>query len=100
MTVMTTHASLPVLRELIDEARGKNYDDGVLGVRATPEWPGTRTFTHGKMPVRIEPCVSALAGREALLFRASGEWLIVLTDPTHAGLRTGVLSHLIRRPPP
>jgi hypothetical protein len=95
VTVMTTHASVPVLRELIDEARGKNYDDGVLGVRAAPEWPGTRTFTHGKMPVRIEPCVSALAVREALLSRASGEWLIVLTDRSDDDLGTGILSHLI-----
>ena len=95
VTAMTTHASLPVLRELIDEARGKNYGDGVLGVRAAPEWPGTRTFTHGKMPVRIEPCVSALAVREALLSRASGEWLIVLTDRSDDDLGTGVLSHLI-----
>ena len=95
VTVMTTHASVPVLRELIDEAHGKNYDDGVLGVRAAPEWPGTRTFTHGKMPVRIEPCVSALAVREALLSRASGEWLIVLTDRSDDDLGIGILSHLI-----
>src|SRR5450756_989638 len=92
---MTTRASLPVLRELIDEARGKNYDHGVLGVRATPEWLGTRTFTHGKMPVRIQPCVSALAVREALLSRTVGEWLIVLTDRSDEDLGTGVLSHLI-----
>ena len=92
---MTARASLPVLRELIDEARGKNYDYGVLGVRAAPEWPGTRTFTHSKMPVRIEPCVSALAVREALLSRSSDEWLIVLTDRSDDDLGTGVLSHLI-----
>jgi hypothetical protein len=47
------------------------------------------------MPVRIEPCVSALAVREALLSRASGEWLIVLTDRSDEDLGTGVLSHLI-----
>jgi hypothetical protein len=93
---MTTRASLPVLRELIDEARGKNYDDGVLGVRAAPDWPpGTRTFTHGTMPVRIEPCVSTLAVREALLSRTPGEWLIVLTDRSDEDLGAGVLSHLI-----
>jgi PglZ domain len=96
VTVVTTRASLPVLRELIDEARGKNYDDGVLGVRAAPEWPpATRAFTHGKVPVRIAPCVSALAVREALLSRAPGEWLIVLTDRSDEDLGTGVLSHLI-----
>jgi hypothetical protein len=92
---MTAHASLPVLRELLDEARGKNYEHGVLGVRADPEWPGARTFTHGKVPVRVEPCVSALAVREALLSRSPGEWLIVLTDRSDEDLGTGVLSHLI-----
>ena len=72
---MTARASAPVLRELLDEARGKNYEHGVLGVRAEPDWPpGARTFTHDKVPVRVEPCVSALAVREALLSRrtASG----------------------------
>ena len=93
---MTARASLPVLRELLDEAQGKNYEHGVLGVRADPDWPpGARTFTHGKVPVRVEPCVSALAVREALLSRAHGEWLIVLTDRSDEDLGTGVLSHFI-----
>ncbi|MGH3165478.1 MAG: BREX-2 system phosphatase PglZ, partial [Trebonia sp.] len=92
---MTARASLPVLRELLDEARGKNYEHGVLGVRAAPEWPGKRTFTHDKLPVRVEPCVSALAVREALLSRRDGEWLIVLTDRSDEDLGTGVLSHFI-----
>jgi hypothetical protein len=92
---MTAGASLPVLRELLDEAQGKNYPYGVLGVRADPNWPGARVFTHGKVPVRVAPCVSALAVREALLSRAHGEWLIVLTDRSDEDLGTGVLSHFI-----
>jgi hypothetical protein len=92
---MTSRASLPVLHELLDEARGRNYEYGVLGVRAQPEWPGTRTFTHDKVPVRIVPCQSALVVREALLSRAPGEWLIVLTDRTDEDLGSGILSHLI-----
>jgi PglZ domain len=92
---MTTRASLPVLRELLDEARGKNYEHGVLGVRADLEWSGARTFTHGKVRVRVEPCVSALAVREALLSRTADEWLIVLTDRSDEDLGTGVLSHFI-----
>ena len=92
---MTASASLPVLHELLDEARGKKYQPGALGVRANPEWQGTRTFTHDKMPVRIAPCISALAVREALLSRAHDEWLIVLTDRSEEDLGAGVLSHLI-----
>ena len=93
---MTASASTPVLRELLDEARGKNYGYGVIGVRAKPDWPpDTRTFTHDKMPVRIEPCVSALAVREALLSRRKDEWLIVLTDRSDEDLGAGVLSHFV-----
>ncbi|HLI37026.1 MAG TPA: BREX-2 system phosphatase PglZ [Streptosporangiaceae bacterium] len=93
---MTASASVPVLRELLDEARAKNYEHGVLGVRAKPDWPaGARTFTHDKVQVRIEPCVSALAVREALLSRRRDEWLIVLTDRSDEDLGAGLLSHFI-----
>ena len=93
---MTANASTPVLRELLDEARAKNYEHGVLGVRAKPEWPPeTRTFTHDKVQVRIQPCVSALAVREALLSRRRDEWLIILTDRSDEDLGAGVLSHFV-----
>jgi hypothetical protein len=94
--MVTASASAPVLRELLDEARAKNYPHGVLGVRAKPDWPAeTRTFTHHKVPVRIEPCESALAVREALLSRRRDEWLIVLTDRSDEDLGAGVLSHFV-----
>ena len=47
------------------------------------------------MPVRVVPCVSALAVREALLGRADGRWLVVLTDRADDDLGAGVLSHLV-----
>ena len=47
------------------------------------------------MPVRVVPCVSALAVREALLERAAGQWLVVLTDRPDDDLGAGVLSHLV-----
>ena len=95
VTTVTARASAPVLRELLDEARAKNYQYGVLGVRAKPEWPEARTFTHDKVQVRIEPCVSALAVREVLLSRRRDEWLIVLTDRSDEDLGAGVLSHFV-----
>ena len=45
--------------------------------------------------MRIEPCVSALAVREALLSRRRDEWLIVLTDRSDEDLGAGVLSHFV-----
>ena len=54
-------------------ARSKNYASGVLGVRARPEWPRERGRSRTtSVPVRVVPCVSALAVREALLERAAG----------------------------
>jgi hypothetical protein len=95
VTVTATRATLPVLRALLDQARRKDYACGVLGVRARPEWPGAPEFTDADMPVRVVPCVSALAVREALRERADGQWLIVLTDRPDEDLGAGVLSHLV-----
>ena len=96
VTVTATRATLPVLRALLDQARHKNFSSGVLGVRARPEWPRSAAeFTHADVPVRVVPCVSALAVREALLGRASGQWLVVLTDRPDDDLGAGVLSHLV-----
>ena len=76
VTVSATRATLPVLRALLDQARRKDYASGVLGVRARPgEWAGPAEFTHADVPVRVVPCVSALAVREALLGRGGSGWL-------------------------
>jgi len=95
VTATATRATLPVLRALLDQARRKDYASGVLGVRARPEWPGAPVFSHGDVPVRVVPCVSALAVREALLERVHGQWLVVLTDRPDDDLGAGVLSHLV-----
>jgi PglZ domain-containing protein len=95
MTATATRATLPVLRALLDQARRKNFSSGVLGVRARPEWPWAAEFTHADVPVRVVACVSALAVREALLGRADGRWLVVLTDRADDDLGAGVLSHLV-----
>ena len=95
VTQTATRATLPVLRALLDQARHKNFPSGVLGVRARPEWTGAPTFTHADVPVRVVPCVSALAVREALLERVRDQWLVVLTDRPDEDLGAGVLSHLV-----
>ncbi|HUZ23718.1 MAG TPA: BREX-2 system phosphatase PglZ, partial [Streptosporangiaceae bacterium] len=95
MTQTATRVTLPVLRALLDQARRKDYRSGVLGVRARPEWTAAPTFTHADVQVRVMPCVSALAVREALLERVRGQWLVVLTDRPDEDLGAGVLSHLV-----
>lgn len=100
---VTPVATPPVIHALLDQAREKNWSE-VLGVRARPEWTGPAEFTHGGMPVRVVPCVSALAVREALLSREPGTWLVVLTDRDESDLGVGLLSHLawhrLRTPDP
>jgi hypothetical protein len=93
--VRTTVATPPVIVALLDQAREKDYKSGVLGVRAQPRWDGPARFGHQDVPVRVMPCVSALAVREALLARERGTWLVVLTDRDDSDLGAGVLSHLV-----
>jgi hypothetical protein len=88
-------ATLPVVRALLDEARRKNYDHGVLGVRARPEWTGADTFSYHDVPVHVVRCESALAVREALLDRHGEQWLVILTDRPEDDLGAGLLSHLL-----
>ena len=95
VTATATRATLPVLRALLDQARRKDFRSGVLGVRARPEPMSPPTFTHAGVPVRVVPCVSALAVREALLERVRDQWLVVLTDRPDDDLGAGVLSHLV-----
>ncbi len=95
MTGTATRATLPVLRALLEQARAKDYRSGVLGVRARPEWTGAQEFRYEDVPVRVVPCVSALAVREALTGRPRDQWLVVLTDRPEEDLGTGVLSHLL-----
>ena len=64
-------------------------------MRARPEWAGAPVFTHADVPVRVVPCVSALAVREALLERVRDQWLVVLTDRPDDDLGAGVLGHLL-----
>jgi hypothetical protein len=88
-------ATLPVVRALLDEAIRKSFTSGVLGVRARPEWSAEPTFIHQDTEVRIVPCASALAVREALLDRVDDQWLVVLTDRPEEDLGAGLLGHFL-----
>lgn len=88
-------ATMPVVRALLDDASAKGYHSGVLGIRARPGWDGLGHFEHGGVPVTVAACPSVLAVSEALLGRAGGRWLVVLTDRDDADLGAGVLAHLV-----
>ncbi len=88
-------ATLPVIRALLDAAGRARYASGVLGVRAQPRWPGSRAFTHRDKSVRVVPCESALAVREALTDRDRDQWLVILTDRSDEDLGAGIRAHLV-----
>ena len=64
-----------------------------LALRARPEWAGEPAFELDRTRVRVVPAVSALAVRAALLDRAEGERLVVLTECDEADLGTGLLTY-------
>ena len=91
-----TRATLPVLRALLDQARAQGLPVRRARVSGRARsGPGAPEFTHADVPVRVVPCVSALAVREALLGRVRDQWLVVLTDRPDEDLGAGVLSHLV-----
>ena len=77
---------------------------GVLGIRARPTWSGPTEFAYADFKVRVVPCTSALAVRDALRSRGDGTWLVILTDRDERDLGVGITSHLyggvLRNPDP
>lgn len=90
-------ATLPVIKALLDEAIRGRYRNGILGVRARPEWDGAEEFTHEGATVRVVPCESVLAVWEAISGRDRKQWLVVLTDRDDHDLGTSIRAHLAGR---
>lgn len=98
-------ATLPVVRSLLAKAsREGKQRSGVLGVRARPTWTGATEFPYADFKVRLVPCSSSLAVRDALRRRAEGLWLVILTDRDEDDLGVGITSHfhggMLRNPDP
>ena len=91
-------ATLPVVRSLLAKAsREGKQRSGVLGVRARPTWTGPTEFAYADFKVRLVPCPSALAVRDALRARAEGLWLVILTDRDEDDLGVGITVAPARR---
>jgi hypothetical protein len=88
-------ASAAEVRTLITRARSKGYRGGVIGVHAQARWSGPSQFEVDGAPVRVIPCVSALAVRAAVAEWDQDGWLVVLTDRGDADLGDGLLAHLV-----
>jgi hypothetical protein len=97
VTVATTATpvSAAMVLSIVDEARAKNYESGVIGVRGLPDRAVTADLEHDGRIVRVRPAESALAAREVLADHREGDWLVVITDRDADDLGAGILAHFI-----
>lgn len=100
---MNGAVSPAMARALVDQAVAKGYRQGVLGFRAPTVGVQDSAFLHGGQEIRMVPCVSALAVREAILTqRPSDGWLLIVTDRDDEELGPGLLAQFVwqrlRRP--
>ncbi|MDQ7993692.1 MAG: BREX-2 system phosphatase PglZ, partial [Propionicimonas sp.] len=95
MTPTGAPVTTAMARALIDQARSKGYSEGVLGFRAPVAGVEPSSFDYSGQPVKLVPCVSSLAAREAILERAENSWLVLVTDRSDEDLGAGLLAHVI-----
>lgn len=91
----TTPVTPAMARALIQRAREKGYDRGVLAFSARPDATSPAAFTEGRQEVRIVPAVSALAIREAIRDANPDGWLVIVTDRPAEDLGPGLLGHFV-----
>jgi hypothetical protein len=90
-----TPVSTSMLLAIVDEARAKNFETGVIGVRGLPDRALTADLKHEGSTVRVRPAESALAAREVLADHRDGDWLVVVTDRDDDDLGAGILAHFV-----
>ena len=101
---MTEPALAPIatekqVRRLAKDWLSKARDGQVLAIKARPEWQGDDRLEVDGIALRVVPCPSPLAMRAALVDRAEGEKLIVLTDCDEDTLGIGLLAHCAKHQP-
>lgn len=88
-----------VLRALVSEAADEAGTPQVLAIAAAPEWDGDAVLETDVGTVRIAPCISPLAVRDALTHRdeaPAGETLVILTDRDEHELGQEVMARVWR----
>ena len=95
VTTAATPVSASMALAIVDEARAKKFDSGIIGVRGLPDRAVTADLTHEGRTVRIRPAESALAAREVLTEHREGDWLVVVTDRDDDDLGAGILAHFV-----
>ncbi len=88
-----------VLRALVNEASEEAGAPRILAIAAAPRWSGKSVLETEVGTVRVLPCVSPLAVRDALSHRdraEDGEVLVILTDRDEHELGQEVMARVWR----
>jgi hypothetical protein len=95
---MPRPVSESLLRALVGEARSGAEGNLIIAVEAAPDWPGSEVIESGVGPIRVAPCVSALAVRDVISHweRKDSETLVILTDRDERDLGEEVLARVWR----
>lgn len=95
VAISVTPVSTAMVLAMVDEAKAKKYESGVIGLRGRPDPALNGDLTHDGRTVRIRAAESALAAREVLAEHRDGDWLVVVTDREDEDLGAGIRAHFI-----
>jgi hypothetical protein len=82
------------LRQILQRRPPRDGESTAIALQAAPSWNGPEHLDLDDLRVRVVPCVSTLAVREALLAQEAGEHLAILTDRPEEDLGAGLLARL------
>jgi hypothetical protein len=98
VTASAAELAPAVVQGMVSLARERRYrPPSAIALRGRPRWSGPPILEAGGERVRVVPCVSALAVREALLHWERDSWLVVITDRDQDDLGPGLLARLVGR---
>lgn len=101
---MTDPATAPVateaqVRRLAQDWLPRARPGQILAIQARPQWTASELLEVAGHQVRVVACPSPVAMRAALIDRAEGERLVVLTDCDEETLGLGLLAHCAKLHP-
>ena len=85
-----------VVRAEIASLQSRGTSKRVVALRGRPHWTGPDVLEVDGAPVRVVPCVSSLAIRDALRSHREPAWLVVITDRDDADLGDSLCARFAR----
>jgi PglZ domain len=94
--VVAADVSAAVVRAEIASLRSRGTSKRVVALRGRPHWTGPDVLEVDGEAVRVVPCMSALAVRDALRSLPDRGWLVVITDRDDADLGDSLCARFAR----